>query len=133
MSDVTSLSTVLFGKVADRESAIDFAKWAGNGFFMVAAMFCFFSLLIVFHSLSAAGIYLSGAIIYMACGYLTRVKLSRVAAMTGVFFALFCFPFSGLLPGGSGGLVFGLSTWLGIRGIEATFKLRGRFSDDAKE
>lgn len=132
MSDTTSISFTFFGKITNRKSAIELAKWASHAFFSTATMLVMFFLLATIYSLVAAGIYLSASLVYLACGYFTRFKLSRAAAVAGVFFSVCCFPFSGLLPGGNSGLVFAFSIWLGIRGIEATFKLHGRFLDSKR-
>jgi hypothetical protein len=106
----------LVGRIRDHGAALYLAKWAGEAFFLTAAMLIFFSLLTTAWLLPIAAV-------YVACGYYVRFKLSRIAAVMGVIFAILCFLPSYWLPGGRGGLVFGMLIWVSIRGAVAIFKL----------
>lgn len=131
MTNTKSISFALFGKAVRRKHAVALAMWAGNAFFGAAAMPAFFLLLTMFRPLPLVGIYVTLTIVFATCGYFTRYKLSRSAAIIGVFFSVCCLFFPWLFPGGNSGFLLAFTIWLGIRGIEATFKLRGRFSYEA--
>ncbi len=118
---MVTLQNALFGRIADREAAIDLAKWAAFGFFVAAALVAFFALLAWPRLLFVAAL-------YAICGYFTRYKFSRLAAVAGVSLSVLCFLVPFLFPESRSGMVFALVIWVGVRGIEATFKLRGRFS-----
>lgn len=106
----------LFGKITNYEMALLVAKWSGEAFLGVAVLLVFYSFLSTFWLLPIA-------IAHAVCGYLLRFNLSRVAAVVGLILAILCFLPSFFLPGGRGGLVFGIVIWAAIRGIDATSKL----------
>jgi hypothetical protein len=114
---------VFFIKIACRQAAIDVAKWAGWLFYGIAALFVFWSLFLIPH-LDAIAIYLFIAFFYAVCGYLTASKLSRSAVIMGTLMVLPCMA----LPApDSASCLWGVALWFGVRGIEATCKLHGRF------
>lgn len=117
--------SVFFGKISDRDVALDMARWAGLSFYCVASLFVVWSLFAIPYVVVVV-IFLFAALIYGACGYLTASKLSRAAVIVGTFMAIPCFMFSSLFPGDRA-FPYALAFWFGIRGIEATFKLYGRF------
>ena len=122
-----NFGSVFFGKIANREIALDMAKWAGLSFYGVAALFAFLSLLAIFYLyLVAFIVYIFIAVIYVAFGYLIASKLSRAAAIMGTLIIIPCLVLSFLLPGNNW-IPCLLALWFGVRGIEATFKLTGRF------
>jgi len=118
---MVTLQKALLGRIADREDAVDLAKWAAFGFFLAAALVTFFAFLAWPRLLYVAAL-------YALFGYFTHYKFSRLAAATGVILSVLCFLVPFLFSGGSSGMMFALVTWIGIRGMEATFKLHGKFS-----
>jgi hypothetical protein len=119
---MVTLKNTLFGRIADREAALDLAKWAGDGLLIAAVAVAAFAIF-GFPRLTFV------AALFAISGYFTRSKMSRAAAVFGVVLSAFSFYlFSLLLPDSRAGLLFGLVIWIGVRGIEATFKLHGRFS-----
>ena len=118
---MVTLQNVLFGRIDDRETAVDAAKWASFGFFIAAAAVAAFAFL------AWPGLLLV-ALLFAICGYFTRYKSSRLAAVAGVSLSVLCFLVPFLFPGGRSGILFIVVIWPGVRGIEATFKLHGRFS-----
>ena len=118
---MVTLQNALFGRIANREAAIDLAKWAALGFFLAAAFVAFFAFFVGPRLLFVAAV-------YAICGYFTRYKFSRLAAVAGVSLSVLCFLVPFLFPESRSGMVFALLIWFGVRGIEATFKLHGRFS-----
>ncbi|MFC5525911.1 hypothetical protein ACFPPA_09170 [Rhodanobacter ginsengisoli] len=118
---MVTLQNAFFGRIANREAAIDFAKWAALGFFLAAAFVAFFAFL-------AWPRLLFVAVTYAICGYFTRYKFSRLAVVDGVSLSVLCFLVPFVFPESRSGMLFALVIWFGVRGIEATFKLHGRFS-----
>ncbi|MGY3040750.1 hypothetical protein ACVWWQ_002373 [Rhodanobacter sp. TND4EL1] len=118
---MATLQNVLFGKIADRETAVDLAEWAAFGFFIAAAAVAAFAFLAWFGLLLVA-------VLFAICGHFTRYKSSRLAAVAGVFLSVLCLLVPFLFPGDRSGILFIAVIWSGVRGVEATFKLHGRFS-----
>ncbi|MGN6118217.1 MAG: hypothetical protein ACTHOA_00790 [Rhodanobacter sp.] len=118
---MVTLQNVLFGRIDDRETAVDAAKWAAFGFFIAAAAVAAFAFL------AWPGL-LFVAPLFAICGYFTHYKSSRFAAVAGVSLSVLCFLVPFLFPGGSSSILFIVVIWPGVCGIEATFKLHGRFS-----
>jgi hypothetical protein len=116
-----SMQKALFGPIADRETSVDLATLAGDGYFICAALLALFWL------------FLDRGLIFVfplfaICGYFTRFKHSRAAAVSGVLLGVIGFIlWAGPLSSTRVGLLFALSTWIGTRGAIATFKLNGRF------
>lgn len=122
---VISIQKALFGKISDREIALDLVTWNGDEYFGCAA------LLIVFALLSNIPLFLGCAILLGGCGYFTRFKKSRIAVITGLLLVICCFVLTAVLPPHmSGGLMFGLAGWIGVRGTLATFKVHGIFAGE---
>lgn len=111
----------LFGRIDDREAAIDLAKWAAHGFFLAAAFAAFLALFALPRLLFVSPL-------YAICGYFTHFKFSRVAVVAGVCLSAVCFLLTSRFPESRNSMVFALVIWGGVRGIEATFKLHGKFS-----
>lgn len=120
-----TLQRALFGRISDKEMALDLAAWAGLGYFGGAAV------LVVFTLLSAHLIYAGFAIVLGACGYFTKFQKSRIAVTAGVLLTCVSFALIAILPPHmNGGLMFGLAAWIGVRGVVAIFRLHGRFASD---
>jgi hypothetical protein len=116
-----SIQKALFGRIANRETAIDLATWAGDGYFATALLLAILSLLFVPALMFVAPL-------FATCGYFTRFKHSRVAAVTGALLGGASFVlWSGPLSFARIGLLLVLTTWIGARGAVATFRLNGRF------
>ena len=118
---MVTLQNMLFGRISDRETAVDMAKWAAFGFFIAAATLVAFALFSWPRLLFVAAM-------FAICGYFTHYKLSRLAAVTGVCLSVLCFLAPFLFSGANSCALFGIVIWGGVRGVEATFKLHGRFS-----
>ena len=115
---MVSLRNALIGRISNRETALDLAKWAGDGYFITAAYIAVVGLFSLPRLVFVA-------VLYAIFGYFTRCKFSRLAAVAGVSMSVLCF----LVPFLSrSGILFLLVLWIGVRGIEATIKLRGRYS-----
>lgn len=120
-----TLQRALFGRISDREMALDLAAWTGDGYFGCAAV------LVVFTLLSNTPLYAGFAIILGACGYFTRFQKSRIAVTAGVLLTCVCFVLIAILPPHmSGGLMFAFAAWMGTRGTVAIFRLHGRFESN---
>ena len=118
---MVTLQNALFGRISNRETALDLAKWAGDGYLITAAV------IVVFALLSWPRLVFVAAL-YAICGYFTRCKFSRLAAVAGVSLSVLCFLIPFVFPGDRSGMLFAIVIWFGVRGIEATLKLHGRFS-----
>lgn len=111
----------LFGKIADRETAIDLATWAGDCYFGCAALLAFFWLLF------APGLIFAFPL-FAIFGYFTRFKHSRTGAVAGALLGVVSFVFwAGPLSFTRVGGLLAFTTWIGTRGAVATFRLNGRF------
>lgn len=118
----------LFAPIQDRDGAIALARDCGAAFVVIAAIQ---AALAYWIGLSI----LIDAAIYALCGFLIRFRLSRVAAVIAMLLALVAVGVTILNLIGrtrSGGVNIGLALILlvsGVRAVEATFKLKGRFTD----
>lgn len=118
---------VWFGKIDSRDEAVELAKGCGAAFLVVAAIQGALSF-IVGYSL------LIDAALYALCGYFIRTKHSRAAAVIVLLLAVVGLVVTILnktghnLGGGSNVFLALVVAWAGVRAVEATFKLRGRFS-----
>jgi hypothetical protein len=116
-----SLQKLLFGRIDDRETAVEIAVWAGDAYLITAV------LLAVLGLLFSPGLWLAAAA-YVLCGCFVRFKLGRVAAIAGVILSVACFFFWAVpLAFARIGATFIFACWIGVRGAQATFKLHGRF------
>jgi hypothetical protein len=120
-----TLQNALFGKISSREMAVDLAKWCGDGYFMLAALLTFFFVLIASNIL-----FVVLATFLALCGYFTRFKANRIAVIMGVLLALCGFVLTAIVPPHEGGIAFAFAAWMGIRGSQAIFKLRGKLADE---
>lgn len=117
-------------KIESRADALKTIKDASTGFFAVAALQTALSFLVGFSVLIDAAIYAVG-------GFLLRRFNSRVAAVVLLVLALLGLAVTvanrlgGNLGGGSNVFLAAIVLWAAIRAVEATFKLRGRFSVEA--
>jgi len=118
---MVTLSTALYGRIRDRESALDVARWAGDGYLITAVAITAFAFLSWPRLLCVAAA-------YAILGYFTRCRFSRVAAVAGVALSIPCLLIPFLFPGDRSSLLFGIVVWFGVRGVDATLKLHGRFS-----
>ncbi len=119
-----------FAKIETRDDALRVVKDTSMGFFFVAALQAALSFLVGFSIIFDAVIYAFG-------GFFLRRYNSRAAAVvllilavvgTGVTFA----NRAGADFGGGNNIFLALIVlWAAIRAVEATFKLRGRFSAEA--
>ena len=115
------IQKALFGKIADRETAVDLAIWAGYGYLWCAVLLAFFWLLF------APGLIFAFPL-FAICGYFTRFKHSRTAAVAGALLGVVSFIlWAGPLSFTRLGHMLVLITWIGTRGAVATFRLNGRF------
>lgn len=120
------IQRALFGKIADRETAIDLATWAGYCYLSCAALLAFFWLLF------APGLMFAFPL-FAVCGYFTCFKHSRTAAVAGALLGVVSFVlWAGPLSFTRLGLLLALTTWIGTRGAVATFRLNGRFRASGK-
>ena len=120
----------LFSKIADREGAIKVARDCAAAFWVVAAIQAALSFFIGF------GVLIDAAI-YTACGYFVRSNYSRFAAVVALILAAlalvvtFMNSAGGNLGGGNNMILAVIIAWAAIRSVEATFKIHGRFKEDA--
>ena len=119
-----------FSKIESRADALKTVKDASTGFFVVAALQAALSFLVGFSVLIDAAIYVVG-------GFFLRRFNSRAAAVVLLSLALLGLgvtvanKFGENLGGGNNIFLAAIVLWAAIRAVEATFKLRGRFSADA--
>jgi len=120
-----------FSKIESRADALKTVKDASTAFFFLAALQAALSFILGFSILFDAAIYAIG-------GFFLRRFNSRVAAVillvlavvgAGVTFA----NKAGADLGGGNNIILALIVlWAAIRAVEATLKLHGRFSAEAK-
>jgi hypothetical protein len=116
-----------FGKIEDRQAAVDLAKGCGTAFLVVAALQAALSYFIGYSVLVDAAL-------YAICGYFIRAKHSRAAAVVALLLAALGLVVTFLnkaghdLGGGNNIFLALILAWAGVRAVEATFKLRGKFS-----
>ncbi len=127
MSEAKKKKRVLFLKIESRDDALKVVKDASMGFFFVAGLQAAVSYWVGISVLYDAAIYAIG-------GYFLRRYNSRAAAVvlliltvlaTGVTLAN---RIGRKLGGGNNIFLAVILLWAAIRAVEATFKLRGRFS-----
>jgi len=118
----------LFAPIHDRDGAIALARDCGAGFLVIAAI-------------QAALAYWTGfsilidAAVYALCGCFIRFRQSRVAAVIAMLLGLVAFGVTilnliGRTRSGGTNIVLAVIVLVsGVRSVEATFKLKGRFSD----
>lgn len=117
----------LFSKIESREDALKVVKDTSLGFFVVAGLQAALSFLVGFSVLF-------DAVIYVAGGFFLRRFNSRAAAVVLLLLAIagagvtFANKAGANLGGGSNIFLALIVLWAAIRAVEATFKLRGRFS-----
>jgi hypothetical protein len=115
-----------FSGIGTREDAEKTAKDCGNGFFAVAALQGLLGAFI------APSLILDAAV-YAICGYFVRFKYSRVAAVVALILATIAGVTTVMnrmgqnVGGGNNIFVAAIVIFAGVRSVEATFKLRGRF------
>jgi len=116
-----------FSKMKSREDALEIAKGAATGFFVVAAIQGALSFVVGFSILF-------DAVVYAAGGFFVRRFHSRVAAVVLFLVALVAVGVTlankaGANLGGGNNIFLALIVlWASVRAVEATFKLHGRFA-----
>jgi hypothetical protein len=118
----------LFAPIKDRDGAMALARDCGAAFLVVAAI-------------QAALAYWTGlsilidATVYAVCGCFIRFRQSRVAAVIAMLLGLAALGVTilnliGRTRSGGTNIVLAVIVFIsGLRAMEATFKLKGRFSD----
>jgi hypothetical protein len=142
---------IWFGKIQNRNDAIKLARDCGTVFFGAAGLQALgaYSLgispalddVVNAATLQAAAAYWLGispvfdAVVYALCGYFIWSKQSRVAAVFALLLGLVVMVmtvvnrFENVGQGGGRNFLLALIVlWAGARAVEATFKLRGRFT-----
>ena len=120
----------LFLKINSRESALKVVRDTSLAFFFLAALQVAVSFLLGFGLLF-------DAIVYAICAFCIRRFNSRAASIIVLIFATVALgvtianKFGGQLGGGNNIILGIIIFWSAIRAVEATFKLRGRFSAKA--
>ncbi|AMP02725.1 hypothetical protein [Collimonas pratensis] len=120
----------MFSKIDSRESALKAVKDTSLAFFFVAALQAAFSFVLGY------GLLLD-AITYAICAFLIRRFNSRAASIIVLIVATVAVGitianlFGQKLGGGNNIILCIIIFWSAIRAVEATFKLRGRFSTEA--
>jgi apolipoprotein N-acyltransferase len=120
-----------FSKLESREDALKLVKDTSSAFFVIAvlqaALAYWIGLSILFD-----------AVIYAVGGFFLRRFNSRVAAVALLVLALVgaCVTVANRiganLGGGNNFILASIVLWAAVRAVEATFKLRGKFSEKAK-
>jgi hypothetical protein len=116
----------LFSAIQDRDGAIKIARDCGNAFLMLAVL------------QGAIGLFLArsllvDAAIFALCGLYIRRSYSRAAAILCLAVAAFAAvtTFANRVGANVGGgkniFLAVIMLWVGIRAVEATFKLHGKF------
>jgi hypothetical protein len=118
---------LLIGKIQSVDRALKICRWAGECFLWLAAADTVCAVLTI-------KTYLAFAIPLAFCGLLLRSKQSRAAAIVGLSFAAMSFLFDLFSPFGSSVsmLLATFVCWVGIRGVIASFMLRGILAADNK-
>lgn len=129
-----------FSKIESRDDALKVVEEASYAFFLLAAMLAVFSYLIGSQSFfvdAAIEVVIGGfflAAIYVIGGFFLLRFKSRAAAVTLLLLALgeavvtLFNLFGHDLGGGRNVVLAAIVVWAAIRAVDATFKLRGRFS-----
>lgn len=118
----------MFAKIETREDAIKTVKDVSAAFFVVAAIQGALSFVV---GLSI----LFDVVIYVVAGFWLRKTNSRVAAVILLVISLvgagvtFANKAGANLGGGNNIFLAVILAWAAVRGVEAAFKLRGRFSE----
>jgi hypothetical protein len=126
------LKMKLFSPIGDREAALALAKDCGNAFFAIAAIQGLMGALVM-------PSVLADAVVFALCGYFVRFKQSRVAAVVGLLLSALVLwvTVSNRLgqsqSGGSNLILAVVITIAAVRGVEAIFKLHGRFAGEVSE
>lgn len=119
-----------FAKIESRDDALKVVKDTSMGFFFVAALQAALSFLVGFSILF-------DAVIYAVGGFFLRRYNSRAAAVVLLILAVvgagvtFANKAGANLGGGNNIFLALIVLWAAIRAVEATFKLRGRYSVEA--
>lgn len=127
MSEAKEKKKGWFSKIESREDALKVVKDTSSGFFFVAALQAALSFLVGFSVLFDAFIYVIG-------GFFLRRYNSRAAAVVLLVLAVagagvtFANKAGANLGGGNNIFLALIVLWAAIRAVEATFKIRGRFS-----
>ncbi|MDX2027273.1 MAG: hypothetical protein SFW62_01405 [Alphaproteobacteria bacterium] len=124
---------IMFSRIENREDALKMVRDVSYGFFFVAVLQTLVGLLFLhdFSVLVDAAIYVVGGL------FLLRFK-SRAAAVAILLMALLAAGVTGAnigssRPYGGTNIILALIIlWAAIRAVEATFKLHGRFTEDAE-
>lgn len=130
MSEVNERKKGWFAKIESRDDALKVVKDTSMGFFFVAALQAALSFLLGFSIIF-------DAVIYAAGGFFLRRYNSRAAAVVLLILAVvgagvtFANKAGANLGGGNNIFLALIILWAAIRAVEATFKLRGRFSAGA--
>lgn len=130
MSEVKEKKKGWFAKIESRDDALKVVKDTSMGFFFVAALQAALSFLVGFSILF-------DAVIYAVGGFFLRRYNSRAAAVVLLILAVvgagvtFANKAGANLGGGNNIFLAFIVLWAAIRAVEATFKLRGRFSAEA--
>ena len=119
----------LFTKIESREDALKMVKDTSTGFFVVAAIMAAISFVLGFSLLVDVVLYTLGA--FFLRRYNSRAAavllLILAGASAGVTFANMA---GANLGGGNNIFLAVIILWAAIRAVEATYKLRGRFSEE---
>ena len=127
---ISNIASGWFSKIESRERALKIIKDTSMGFFFIAALQALLSLLVGFTGLIDAAIFAVG-------GFLLRRFNSRAAAVVLLLLAtigvggIFASKAGVNLGGGNNAFLVLIILWAAIRAVEATLKLRGRFSAEA--
>jgi cobalamin synthase len=120
----------LFAKIESRDDALKVVKDTSMGFFFVAALQIVLSFFLGFFIIF-------DAVIYAVGGFFLRRYNSRAAAVILLILAsvaagvTFANKAGANLGGGNNIFLSLIILWAAIRAVEATLKLRGRFSAEA--
>jgi hypothetical protein len=118
-----------FSKIESRADALKTVKDTSTAFFVLAALQAALSFILGFSILF-------DAVIYVVAGLFLRRSNSRVAALVLLVSAVigagvtFANKAGADLGGGNNIFLALIVLWAGIRAVEATFKLHGRFAVD---
>lgn len=118
----------LFGKVESRDDAVKLAKDCGIAFLVVAAIQAAVAYWVALYLFFDAAL-------FALCGYFIAYRHSRVAAVIALLLGLGVVVTTVMnklgqnVGGGSNVILALIVAAAGIRSVEATFKLRGRFAE----
>ncbi len=135
-ADTAKTKSKWFAAIVTREEALKTINDTANGFFVVAAIQAGLGLFLMNSNSSVGADVLIDVPLYVGLAAWLRWGRSRTAAVLLLIIASISAATTimaqfKIIDGGKNMILAAIVLWAAIKAVEATFKLRGRFKDDA--